>query len=169
MVARKHWLQIAGLAVLALAVGIGAVVYWSRQSTRPGESADTQKVQGRADGQSAVQLQAKGEPELVRTGDAQPNPEAEKLYQIALQYRSSGISSPDDYGALADCCQEILERYPNTLQAERAAKLLSKVRRDYLEQAEGMVMFAPTKRPEVKKSRPLRTRISFQHILWRRF
>jgi len=47
-----------------------------------------------------------------------------------------GSSSPDDYGALASCCREILERYPNTLQAERAAKLLSKVTRDYLEQAE---------------------------------
>ena len=76
------------------------------------------------------------------------NEDAEKLYKMALRQESSQRSPKEKYRIITQCCQEILKKYPNTFQAQKAKELLDR----YAIERKGNLL------PKTPKARPLRSR-----------
>ncbi len=130
---KKHWLIITGFVVLTVVVIIVANVF---------RSAETAPMQ----------------PETFT--ERESNPEAEKLYQKALSQKESSEREPPSisYRVMIDCCRKILKEYPDSVQAEKAEKLLQEVPEQYREHYDREMSFLhlSKREPKVKKSRTLR-------------
>ena len=98
----RFWLKIGRVVVLAAAAVIIVYVLW------PAETEPTGKLDTGADKekQAAVAEQDFGQ--------------AEKLYRTALLYEGKGALPYLRYKKTADSCREILQRYPDSPQAEKA-------------------------------------------------
>lgn len=138
MIMNKLWLKITGITALILGLIILLYAFW------PAET----------------RIQDEDKRDLEAQWNAQ-YPEAEELYQTVLAHKEQPSPRDDrDYIIVVDCCQWILRQYPDSPQAEKARELLQEVPEQYRKQyAEEMRPRLPSK-PAVRKSRPLRRRVS---------
>ncbi len=128
MIMNKFCLKIAVFAVLALGAIIVANPFWS---------AETQILK---EGEGDLEAQDAG---------------AVKLYQEALFYKESSNPRHTRYKLVADCCQQILKKYPDSLLAKKARELLQEVPERYRKQYSSPDL----NKPKVRKSRSLRRRM----------
>jgi hypothetical protein len=126
----RIYLKIGLVVVLAGGAIMTAKIFWPAGSARPAESKGTGPAgkQAKADpnGEAKPQAIAKrtGKPAGPReprvSRQIQQYPEAERLYQMALHHRKPVSTPQDSFRILASCCQQIIMRYPNSPQAEKA-------------------------------------------------
>lgn len=134
----KLWLKIIGFAVLIITVIIVVNAFWPIETQI--EDGDTRDWEAKA---------------------TEQYPEAEKLYQMALSRSKSGDPQDDrKYALIIDCCRQILTQYPDSPQAKKARELLQEVPEQYRKQYEKEMILRYSSKPAVRKSRPLRRRVS---------
>ncbi|MHC4155681.1 MAG: hypothetical protein ACYST6_12265 [Planctomycetota bacterium] len=130
--------KIVAVVVLVLAAGVLVKVFWPTR---------TQDVPP---------------PELQKSElaeDEKESQEAERLYQMAaLQKERAGPSAEGDYMMVVASCRQILERYPDSPQAEKARELLREVPEQLKKAYDREMSIVFPSKPKVKKSRALRRR-----------
>jgi hypothetical protein len=176
---RTFWLKAGGLVLVAvlLVITVGRVP-WSGNAGPVTESTPLKQTQKEEKAELEAQVvmrqaQAKhgldsSEPTLSAAIQPQePNPRAERLYQMAL----TALSEKDKPDASKEmnyrvtvaltvaCCREIQRRYPDCQEAEKATELLQKIPEQYVSEHDRELMLAYPRLPKVKKSRPLRRRV----------
>lgn len=139
MIMNKLWLKITGITVLVVLAIIFVTIFWPAETAPRDESRDVGKLLER----DRADLEDKPNPH---------QPEAEKMYQMALLH-TPGNSPKPSYQIMVDFCRQIFTQYPNTLQAEKARELL----RQY-DMTDRQISRLYSSGPVVKKSRPLRRR-----------
>lgn len=129
-------LKTIGAIVLAVIVAGTALIFW------PGQEQD-------------ITVDSAG-PESQQPRHRESNPEALKLYQTALRQVESGDFGPDNVKTATACCRQIIEEYPDSIEADEARALLRELQwsREYARQ-----MSYRRSEPKVKRSRTLRHRI----------
>jgi hypothetical protein len=141
-------LKIAGVIVLVLVVIIAAKVFRSAGSVPTIQSPDLKEAQAKKAAEpTELGLAAKIKQE-------KPTQRVEKLYQKALLQKEKIANSANpnvNYEEMASYCQKILERYPDSPQAEKARELLQEVPEQYRRQYFSV--------PKVEKSKRLRHRL----------
>jgi hypothetical protein len=169
------WLKAGGLVVFVvlLVITVGRIP-WSGSAGPVTESTSLKQTQEEGKGdvgphRATPPPQVKdpldsSEPTLSAAVQQQePNPRADRLYQMAL----TALSEKDKPDASKEmncrvtvaCCREIQKRYPDSQEAEKATALLQKVPQQYVSEYDREVMLAYPIPPKVKKSRPLRRRV----------
>ncbi len=129
-------LKIAVSVVLILAVSVLVWVFW------PTETKHT------------VELTVP-----IETTAEKINPRAEELYQTALNQKDASYSAARKYRIMTQSCRYIIERFPNSPQAEKARELLQEVPPRYQKRYARSTTFLPVQsEPKVRKSKPLRRR-----------
>jgi hypothetical protein len=159
--------KIAGSVVLVLAVVIVVKIFWSTETEPVTESKRTgQNKQVQEKNTDDLEIQPGLQQPDAKLAFKQPesnlsetieeegaNPEAEKLYQMALSCKVPRDSQDASHRIMVECCRQILKEYPNSPQAPKARDLLQQY--NVPEEATG---FPYASQPKVKKSRTLRRR-----------
>jgi hypothetical protein len=150
-------LKIAGIIILVLVAIIVANIFWPTGSAPIAQAPDSEQIQQENKGiLETRQLEAKQvveptkpkRPKTIRQ-ETLNHQRAENLYQVALLQKEKSINSPNmNYEMVIGCCRQILERYPDSPQADKAKELLQEVPEQYRRQY--------STQPKVKKSRSLR-------------
>jgi hypothetical protein len=124
------YLKVGLLVVLVVVVIITAKIFWRGEPAPTAESKETgpagKQAKGGPNGEAKPQAIAKqpskpAGPREPRVSRQIPQyPEAERWYQMALHHRKPVSTPQDSFRILASCCQQIIMRYPNSPQAEKA-------------------------------------------------
>jgi hypothetical protein len=96
--------------------------------------------------------------------DYTTTPAAERLSRTALSQTHASSPSETDYKTISDCCQMILTEYPDSVQAEKARRLLQEVPQQYRQQYDKQMSLIYPRKPKVKRSKVLRRRMPRRYI-----
>ena len=88
----------------------------------------------------------------------QSEPEAEKLYQMALAQKDSGDSAIESYRKVKAYYHQIRQEYPQSLQADKARVLMRQMRQNLKSRQKQEIAGLNRSGPRAKKSRTLRRR-----------
>ena len=136
------WLKIAGLVVVVLGVIVLISVFSSSEPEPEGEhKPKTFHEQIRKDDERLrADLESKRPPPANRRpeGEKPAKPQfrelseieridAEKLFNVALQHRKMGRLQGIGLKTMVDCCRQIIERYPGSVYAFKAKRMLADI------------------------------------------
>ncbi len=146
------WLKIAALAVAVLALIVLVNVFlpsMDKSETRPKTfyetiERDDERLRAEPDPETEQVPTTKPAPQVKKAVEsAKPrfrelaeaeNVEAERLFEMALAQRKMGRLPGMGYGQMVDYCRQIIKKYPDSVYAFKARRMLADIPQRYRKQ-----------------------------------
>ena len=142
------WLKIAGIVVLAV-LAVVAANHFRSAKTQPSQQKTFDDViredDERLRAEPKPEKQTAQQPSQIKQAPESEEPkfeeltlqeqvEAERLFEMALAQRKMGRLPGVSYKLMVDYCRQIIQKYPDSVYAYKAQRLLRDIPEQYREQ-----------------------------------